>query len=151
MGLFRLLSGGTDKPYGVFYYANKNYNGTKIKEAQMGYMVHHTIVLTSWDDKLLRKTWRKAREIFANTNCYITNLTPIVVNNNHSYFIAPDGSKRGWEASQRGFEARKEFIAYLKELKPYPPDWALIQYGDEEGDDRLVESNHKRCRISYAE
>lgn len=107
----------------------------------MGYMVHHTIVVSCWDGKLLRKTWREAKKIFSGTEHHLSNITPIAVNGERSYFIAPDGSKSGWDDSIAGWEARKKFVSYLKELRPYPPGWVLVQFDDDEHDTKVIDSS----------
>lgn len=117
----------------------------------MGYIVHHAIVVTFWDDKILRDTWREAKRIFSNTNCSVTNITTTAVNGYRSYMIAPDGSKYGWDDSVNGMKARTQFIEYLNNYEPYPPSWALIQYGDEYGHDYMVDSNHINANKYYAE
>lgn len=108
----------------------------------MGYMVHHTIVVSCWDSKLLRKTHRKAKEIFKDTEHHISAITPMAVNAERSYFIAPDGSKAGWPTSIIGWEARKKFILYLKELKPYPPGWVLVQFADDSLNTLVIDSSN---------
>jgi len=107
----------------------------------MGYMVHHTIVVSHWDIKPLRETWRAAKEIFYHTEHSVSNITPTAVNGYRSYFIAPDGSKLGWCSSVAGWKARRKFIEYLKNLRPYPPGWVLVQFDDENGDTRIIDSS----------
>ena len=107
----------------------------------MGYHVNHTIVVTCWDIKLLRRTWKEAKSIFSGTGHHISNITPPANNCYQSYLIAPDGSKQGWETSIKGWNARKKFITYLKEFKPYPPGWVLVQFDDDNHHTLVLDSN----------
>ena len=61
----------------------------------MGYICHHAIVVTSSFEATLSDAWIKARQLFA-------NVSPIVsspLNGYRSFFVAPDGSKEGWDES----------------------------------------------------
>jgi hypothetical protein len=61
-----------------------------------------------------------------------------VVNNERSFYIAWDGSKEGWDESDRGDEARAEFVAWLRaqayEDGSSPLDWVELQYGGDDGE-----------------
>lgn len=74
-----------------------------------------------------------------------------VVNNARSFFVAWDGSKEGWDESDRGDKARAEFVAWLR-AQAYgdgssPLDWVEVQYG---GDDQeaLVLAHVDEERVS---
>jgi hypothetical protein len=114
----------------------------------MGYIVHHSIIVSAWEDKRLRETWRKAKEIFADTEHHISNITPQAINGERSYFIAPDGSKKGWDDSYKGFEARKQFIEYLKSLE-LSPAWVLLQFHDDENDSHVIDSDNGKLTPHY--
>ena len=96
----------------------------------MGYMKHHAIVVTSWDDELLQKAHAKALEIFDQ----VAPITPPVINGYVSFLIAPDGSKEGWGDSRVGDEKRGEFIEWV-DSKRYDDgaaiDYVEIQFGDD--------------------
>lgn len=105
----------------------------------MGYMRHHAIVLTGYDEKLVNNIHEKALIIFGG------HVSPIVespVNGYHTFLIPPDGSKEGWFDSCAGDNHRAEFIRYLEELqyedKSSPVSWAEIQYGDDDGETRIT-------------
>lgn len=108
----------------------------------MGYMVHHAFLVTFWNEEILKDTHEKAKEIFKDTDHYVTDITPVAINGNASYFVAPDGSKAGWDDSIKAYKARVKFIEYLKNYEPYSPYFALVQYGDENGKDYVVISNN---------
>lgn len=70
----------------------------------------------------------------------ITNTTDEIVNDTRSFMIGWDGSKEGWDISDRSDEARREFIAWLRNQTysdgSCPLKWIEIQYGaDVEFDD----------------
>lgn len=98
----------------------------------MGYIVHHAIVVTTYDDQIsvLRE---KAVEIFeANdprADGWIARVSPVVesgVNGYGSFLVAPDGSKSGWGHSDAGDEARDKLVAILREAGV---DFVEIVYG----------------------
>jgi len=99
----------------------------------MGYIRHHAIIVTSWSDKHIEHAYSQAVEIFGEA------VSPIV-NSKHndygSFFIAPDGSKEGWEESDEGDDLRERFVEWLNHHRyddgSSPFDWAEIQYGDDD-------------------
>ena len=109
----------------------------------MGYIAHHTIVVTSWDysaafDKdrsMFAETARqKAIEIFGPG--LVSNMVDSWINGYKTFFIAPDGSKEGWDESNKGDSLRKEFKKWL-ESQAYEDgsnhyDWAEIRFGGDE-------------------
>jgi hypothetical protein len=106
----------------------------------MGYMRHHAIVVTSYDEKLIELAHAAADELFP----YVSPISPPSVNRYRSFFVPPDGSKEGWEASDHGDEARAFFISALNSLRwddgSTSIDWVEVQYGDDEGESIVV--NH---------
>ena len=61
------------------------------------------------------------------------------LNNTQSFLIAWDGSKEGWNDSDRGDAACDEYVTWLRSVAygdgSSPLDWVEVQYG---GDDREV-------------
>jgi hypothetical protein len=107
----------------------------------MGYMRHHSIIVTGYDQSVI-KAHDKAIELFGPP--LVSEMVRSVTNCYESFFVAPDGSKEGWEESDSGDKKRAELIEYLKS-QAYDDgssslDWCEIQYGDEEGDNRLLHS-----------
>lgn len=108
----------------------------------MGYMRHHAVLVTSWDTEKLDAAHSTAESLVPGL------VSPIVkgrVNTEESFFIAPDGSKEGWDTSNEGDEQRAAFIAWLREQEwgdgSSPFAWALVQYGDDEGDQKVLEAS----------
>lgn len=99
----------------------------------MGYMAHHAIVVTSWDKVAAGKTRAHALDL----GCVVTSLGPQAVNGYVSFLVCPDGSKEGWDASERGDEARGLLIQWMNNYAPggsNPIDWAEIRFGGDDPD-----------------
>jgi hypothetical protein len=76
----------------------------------MGQMRHHSIVVTSDDSDIIKLVHKKAVSLFEHL------VSPIIrsrANGFQSFFIAPDGSKEGWETSSKHDTNRKKYINYL--------------------------------------
>jgi len=76
----------------------------------MGEMRHHSIVVTSDDTDIIKLVHNKAISLFEHL------VSPIIrsrANGFQSFFIAPDGSKEGWETSDHYDINRKDYINYL--------------------------------------
>ena len=109
----------------------------------MGYIKHHTIVVTGWREKDLDEARKKAVKIFEET-CkdnmvkapYGSNIiSPIVsglTNGQKSFFIAPDGSKEGWNTSNNCNDARTAFLDWLKSSDNYCDYIEVVFGGDDE-------------------
>jgi hypothetical protein len=113
----------------------------------MGYIRHHAIIVTSWDT-YISKAHAKATEIFGKPKsdfhmgpiAAVTPVTDSTVNFYQSFMVAPDGSKEGWDHSDQGDLARAEFIQWLKDDSCCA--WAEVQYGDEEGYQRVLDGSN---------
>lgn len=106
----------------------------------MGYMLHHTIVVTSHNDKLIQDAADQARKL----GCAVLGPSAPLINGFASMMVCPDGSKEGWAESHRGDRQRAEFIAYLNS-KRYDDgstslEWAEISYGSD--DETAAVENH---------
>jgi len=111
----------------------------------MGYMRHHAIVVTSWDEQTLLGAQTRARAINATydgLSRLVSEITLAAVNGYASFFVAPDGSKEGWDTSDQGDDFREEFVTWLKAqtFNDGSPRlaWALIQFGDDNDDNRVL-------------
>lgn len=104
----------------------------------MGYMRHHAIIVTG-DMDYRPHEFIAARER-AKTLFGPTLVSPIIdspINGYRSFLIAPDGSKEGWEESDRGDGARDQFKEWLRRERIFL-DWVEVQYGDDEGVAKIV-------------
>lgn len=121
----------------------------------MGYMRHHAIIVTSWKTEALEAAHRKARELFgptslsASEHVRVSDIIDSGMNGYHSFFVAPDGSKEGWQDSDEGDVQRDTFIAWLGANWTYddgstPFDWVEVQYGDDNREQRVTRASRLR-------
>lgn len=107
----------------------------------MGYIRHHAIVVTSYANRT-KIAHERAKEIFGSACSEIVS-SPI--NGYESFFIAPDGSKEGWEESQQGDKARALFIEFLENQKYEDGSNSIsfveLFYGDDNGKSAVVNHN----------
>lgn len=120
----------------------------------MGYMRHHTIVVTGmvyeFDRHLsIGMVHEKAKSIFK----WVSPLSPRAVNGFISFFIPPDGSKEGWSESDEGNAERDKFIQYLDSIMyedgSSPVDWVEVQFGDDELETKVVRDSDSNRRAKY--
>ncbi len=71
----------------------------------------------------------------------VSEILPSVANGYLSFFVPSDGSKEGWEESHQGDANRNVFVAYLQTAEGGNVKWAEVQYGDEEGDNKITRSD----------
>jgi hypothetical protein len=98
----------------------------------MGYIRHHAIVVTAWNEDDARDAHDEAHRIFGSTTGVVTSLCDPVMNGYISFAVLPDGSKEGWEESDDGDAARDRFIAWIESKYNYA--WAEVQFGDDNGE-----------------
>lgn len=100
----------------------------------MGYMRHNAIVVTSWNKELTHSA-ATAAEGFGMT---VSPVIPSPVNGEYSFLVAPDGSKEGWDESDRGDSAREDFRKWLSEHRyedgSTSLSWVEIAYGPDDRD-----------------
>ena len=115
----------------------------------MGYIKHNTIVVTSWQDEHIIKSREKAVEIFNKHfendihdkgEKLISQVVNGLVNGYCSFFIAPDGSKEGWDTSDNGDRAREEFIDWLNNDEDNYCDYVEIVFGGDDGYEKILRS-----------
>lgn len=109
----------------------------------MGYIRHHAIIVTGGDwQKEFEPTYKEAEKLFK-------QISPIIespINGYRSFFVAPDGSKEGWVASDKGDADRDKFKEILRKSHL---DWVEIQYGDDERITKII--NHSDEYDEYEE
>lgn len=90
----------------------------------MGYIKHHTIVVTAWSEEKIKDVHSKAKEIFKEEfakevafnhdgSLLVSPLIQGMTNGQLSFFVAPDGSKEGWQTSDLGNAARERLVNYI--------------------------------------
>lgn len=107
----------------------------------MGYLRPTAIIVTGTYETWAADAHAKALAIFAGHGLgeTVTELLGAGMNGTQSFMVGWDGSKEGWEESDKGDEARAEFVAWLR-AQAYgdgssPLDSVEVQYG---GDDKEV-------------
>ena len=119
-------------------------------QIKMGYIKHHTIVVTGWQDEKLKKAHQKAKEVFEKNfesepyekpfaSRLVSDIIKGLTNGQSSFFIAPDGSKEGWATSDNGDNARKEFLDWLQKADKYC-DYVEVSFGGDDEHERIVRS-----------
>ena len=107
----------------------------------MGYIRHHAIVVTSWDENAINTAHEKADELFGEA---VSDVVQSQWNGYRSFLIPPDGSNEGWTESDAGDIARERFKDFLRskafvhEDGSSPLAWIEIMYGDEAGEVGIV-------------
>lgn len=100
----------------------------------MGHVLHHAIVVTSWDEQKIQEAHAKAVEI----ECTATPIIESPVNGYRSFMVAPDGSKEGWDESDNGNDRRLRFTDWLREQSDDEGssrlEWVEISYGSDDRD-----------------
>ena len=113
----------------------------------MGYMRHHAIVCSCWDEKIARAVRDRALQIFPPDS--VSNVVVAAVNGYWTFLVGPDGSKEGWEESSEGDVRRAEFLKHLESFRygdgSSPLDWVEIQYGDDERETVVVSHSDERA------
>jgi hypothetical protein len=117
----------------------------------MGYMRHHAVLVTSWDNKPIEQAHALAVELARRYGMHESVVSPLsaeVVNGYRSFAVFPDGSKEGWEESQLGDAMRAGLVAHLDSQRhtdgSTPFRWCLVQYGDDDGDNRMLRHDNER-------
>ena len=117
----------------------------------MGYMRHHALAVTSWHSEKLAEAHAEAARLFG------TLVTPIVggaINNEASFFVAPDGSKEGWSDSDEGDRLRAEFTLWLKARAEDDGSsvlaWVEVQYGDDYHEAKVCDASDWQQRREHA-
>ena len=106
----------------------------------MGYIKHHAIVVTGWQEGSLEVVKNRAKNLGLQA---IGPSTP-AMNGYYSILICPDGSKEGWDDSDLGDIRRSRFLEWLdsqRYLDRTPElEWVEVSFSN---DDRKAEiTNH---------
>ena len=91
----------------------------------MGHVVHHAIVITSWDEAKVVA----ARDEAVRLGCSTTLIVVSSVNGYHSFMVGPDGSKLGWAESDEGDTRRSAMIEWLRRRTQDSIEWCEVRYG----------------------
>ena len=111
----------------------------------MGYMRHHAIIVTgNSDDEELQKVRNRCDDInqASGNPCQVSLIYPSKRNHYGTFFIAPDGSKEGWDVSDDGDLCRTQIIEYLDTLRfgdnSTSFKYVEVQYGDDDHESKVL-------------
>lgn len=97
----------------------------------MSTICHHAIVVTSHDEKLIKKARRKANACYLPT----TNIVGPLTNGFRSFCIVPDGSKEYWPESDKCDENRDLWKQWADTQKyedgSTSLEWVEITFGED--------------------
>ena len=103
---------------------------------------HHALVVTCNDKKLIESIRSKALELYklhmeaSNGSLLVSEIKNSIVNQYASFFIIPDGSKEGYDASDDGDVIREKLIDFIKPFtgsEEYHLSYGEISYGADDG------------------
>jgi hypothetical protein len=109
----------------------------------MGYIVNHGMIVTSWDAphaNIARQKVFDAFDIEGLGQC-VGEVLIHPINGGASFFVAPDGSKEGWDTSDAGDRARSAAIVALRGCELV--DWAAFALGEDWDDWEFQETSCK--------
>lgn len=113
----------------------------------MGYIRHHAIVVTSFDEEELEKARNKAVRLF---NRPIGAIVKGTTNGYATFVIPPDGSKEGWNTSELNNKKREKYIEWLKYERfddgTSVLDWVELQYGDDGRQTKIINDSDEHFR-----
>lgn len=122
----------------------------------MGYIRQHAMLVTSFREEYIQAAHQQARAIFTDTFARLVSpIAETVINGDYSFAIFPDGSKEGWDDSDRGDRCRNAFKDWLKAQRyedgsgPYA--WVEVQYGDGNWETRIVDDSDAQRRGGQAD
>ena len=108
----------------------------------MGYIRHHGMLITTYKEELTAQVRAKAVEIFGDL---VSEARESTINGYWLFAVFPDGSKEGWEDSDKGDANRAAFKAWTETLRyedgSTSVDWVEVQYGDDNGETCIVAGN----------
>ena len=104
----------------------------------MGYMRHHAIIVTASDEAELEKVRNSIVQIMVDETSrkdYTAFMKQLPVTAISRSSLARTVRKEGWVESDRGNAFREQIVAIPAKSHV---DWAEVQYGDEERDNRII-------------
>jgi hypothetical protein len=114
----------------------------------MGYIKHHSIIVTSPFKTDIETAHNVAKSIFKessydpynNIDNLITGIFEGIVNSCYTFFIVPDGSKEGWNLSDQCDEARNKFLTWMHG-NDTGCDYIEIEFGGDDPYNAIVKSS----------
>ena len=118
----------------------------------MGYMRHHAIIVTGWPEEKMIEANKRAKKIFeknfdgepfekGRSKRLVSDIIKGLSNDEYSFFIAPDGSKEGWQTSDLGDNARKQFLDWMEAEDNYL-DYVELSFGGDGDYEKITRSRY---------
>ena len=109
----------------------------------MGYIKHDAIICTTWKKEDADEAQKKAIEILEKnkegSGSLVSEMVEYIINGGYSFFIAPDGSKEGWDDSNVCDNARKDFLDWLSKSENYC-DYIEVRFGGDDEHEGITRS-----------
>jgi hypothetical protein len=110
----------------------------------MGYMRHHAIVVSSWNEESIARAHGEASSIFK----WVSPVSPPMMNGHRSFFIPPDGSKENWPESEEGDRERARFVLWLDKQRCKDGStnlkWVEVQFADDEQETKILSHSDEK-------
>jgi hypothetical protein len=115
----------------------------------MGVENNECVIATTWDEDAVTKirAWisnlpSDQKQLFA--------VVPSIVNGKQTIFLAPDGSKKGWDEAERGEALRDQFIEQLKrfDYNDGSNPFSFVEIGYGEFGQKVLRGN---CKNQYGD
>lgn len=84
----------------------------------MGHIKHHTMSVVDYGYPNSYIELKKARNKTIELGMTASDIVTSPVNEYHSFFVAPDGSKEGWNESLIGDKQREELVNFIRRECP---------------------------------
>lgn len=113
----------------------------------MGYVIHEVIIITCYAEELAKKAHVKAKELLQPLDKFdpdriVTDIVLSNINAYYTFFIAPDGSKQGWESAKYFAIQRERFLSWLvlqEEEEGVWYQWVEVKYGKTEFGNNVIQ------------
>jgi len=108
---------------------------------------HHVLIITCNDRNTLELIRQKAAELFktymeaSSGSKLLTEIKESLINNYFTFFIIPDGSKEGYDASDDGDIIRQKLIEHLKTViaaTEFHLSYAELAFGGDDGKAAII-------------
>lgn len=110
----------------------------------MSNIKHNSIIFLSWREEDVKEVIEEAVKVYEKhkdgSSSLISGLIPTITNSGLSFFIAPDGSKEGWDTSKCIDNAREELLDWLKGNSDNHTDYIEVRFGGDDEHESIVRS-----------
>lgn len=112
----------------------------------MGVVNHNAMVITTWSDDRASElqAWidqlsERDQELIIRAGSWVNGL--------HTFFVAPDGSKEGWDDSDKGDRLRGRIVERLAvdDYGDGSSPWSWVEVGFGEYGQKVLRGNCKNC------